>query len=406
MKRGYVFLLSIMLLLFSQAALAVPVVQTISGNPLQIHVGDDASFQIFNTAVPGQGQMFPSANTETADMGIFVRRAGTLFAPDFVTHPGGTATSNIGTRTPWTPVSLSAVTGSGTSVDPFTVTVVADAAATGLRLTMTVTYVNGENFFRKTLAFSSAVAQTFDAFLGGDIYLAASDSGVPYTISGSVGGQDCGTPPTYTPTYTILFIPLTPADRYSARFYSTVWTEIGAGTLSNFIATGCQDNGAALQWQNRSIPAAGGSVQIQAATSFGEIPAIANFRVDTVAANQGQPGANLTVTVTGVGFQAGTTFNFGSGITVNSTTINSSTQATLTLSIAAGATLGFRDVIGTQSSGGLTSTLANGFQVVGSTVPPLAANTPVPTLSEWGLLLLAGLVIALGGRSLYRRRHS
>jgi IPTL-CTERM motif/Quinohemoprotein amine dehydrogenase, alpha subunit domain III len=401
MKRGYVFLLSTMLLLFSQAALAVPVVQTISGTPLQIHIGDDASFQIFNTAIPGQGQMFPSSATQTADMGIFVRRAGTLFAPDFQNHPGGTATGSLGTLTPWTPVSLSAVTGSGTSAAPFTVTVVADAAATGLRLTMTVTYVNGENFFRKTLAFSSPGAQTFDAFLGGDIFLAASDSGVPYTNSGSVGGQDCATPPTYT----ILFIPLTPANRFSAENFGTVWAEIGAGTLSNLVASGCQDNGAALQWQNRTIAAAGGSVQIQAATSFGAIPTIANFRVDSVTANQGQPGTNLTVTVTGVGFQAGTTFNFGSGITVNSTTINSSTQATVTLSIAAGATLGFRDVIGTQTSGGLTSTLINGFQVVASTAPPPVVSSPqqpIPTLSEWGLFFTALLLVLGAWRSLGR----
>ena len=38
--------------------------------------------------------------------------------------------------------------------------------------------------------------------------------------------------------------------------------------------------------------------------------------------------------------------------------------------------------------------------------PPPAANIPVPTLTEWGLLLLAGLVFALGGRSLYRRRRA
>jgi hypothetical protein len=366
MKRGYIFLLYTILLLFSffsQAALAVPVVRTITGSPLQIKVGDDASFQIFNSAVPGTGQIYPSGSAQTADMGIFVRRAGTLFAPDFSGHPSGTATGSLGTTTPWTPISLSAVSGTGTTADPFTVTVVADAAATGLRLTMTVTYVNTENFFRKTLAFSSTSgAQTFDAFLGGDIYLAGADTGVPYTISGSVGGQTC-----VPPTYTILYIPLTPADRFSARFYSTVWSEIGTGTLSNIIDSGCQDNGAALQWQNRTISATGGSVQIQTATSFGAIPTIATFRVDTVTANQGQQGQNLpVVTITGVGFQAGTTFNFGSGITVNSTTINSPTQATVALSIAAAATLGFRDVIGTQTSGGLTSTLTNGFEVVGS----------------------------------------
>ena len=400
MKRGYILFISAILLFFSQGIFAVPVVRTISGSPLQVHVGDDASFQIFNSAVPGQGQIYPTGATGTADMGIFVRRAGTLFAPDFANHQG-TATGGLGTYTPWTPVSISAVSGAGTAASPFTVVVVNDAAATGLRMTMTVTYVNGENFFRKAMTFSSATAQTFDAFLGGDIYLAASDSGVPFTVSGSVGGQDCATPPTYT----ILFIPLTPADRFAALAYSTIWSQIGTGTLSNTVASGCQDNGAALQWQNRTI-AAGGSVQIQAATSFGAIPTNANFRVDSVTANQGQPGQSLTVTVTGVGFQAGTTFSFGSGITVNTTTINSGTQATLTLSISGTATIGFRDVTGTQSAGGLVSTLTNGFQVTGTVQPPPppppVTLSAIPTLADWALYVTAFLLLMLGAGRILR----
>lgn len=269
MKRFLVVVVAALLTMSAQLVVAQPTVRTISGNPLTVNVGSDASFQVYTTLVPGQGQFYPSSNTTVADYGVFVDRAGTLFAPAFSTR--GTATGGIGANTPWTSVSISAVTGTGTPADPFTVVVINDAAATGLRMTMTVTYVNGENFFRKTLAFSSAAAQTFDVFLGGDIYLANSDNGVPYTASGAVGGQNCG-----VPTYTILMIPLTPANRYSARGYSTVWSEIGAGLLSNVIATGCQDNGAALQWQNQTIGAAGGSVQILAATSFGAIPPIVN----------------------------------------------------------------------------------------------------------------------------------
>ena len=270
MKRTLAFCIAMVLAVVSQVALAQPALRTISGNPLTINIGGDASFQVFTTLVPGTGQFFPDDNAQTADMGVFVRSGGVLYAPDFLNHPGGTATGDIGARTVWTPVSISAVSGTGSSADPFTVTVVNDAAATGLRMTMVVTYVNGENFFRKSMAFtSSAGTQTFDVFLGGDIYLAGDDDGVPYNNSGAVGGQDCVTPPTYT----ILFIPLTPANRFSARDYDTVWSEIGAGTLSNLVASGCRDNGAALQWQNRTIAPGSGSV-IQAATSFGAIPPI------------------------------------------------------------------------------------------------------------------------------------
>lgn len=267
MKRALSAFVAALLFVVAQAAFAQPTVRIITGNPLTVHVGSDNSFQVYTTLVPGQGQFYPSGNTTVADYGVFVDRAGTLFAPAFSTHTGGTATGSIGTNTPWTNVSISAVTGTGTSADPFTVVVVSDAAATGLRMTMTVTYVNGENFFRKTFAFTTADATPYDVFLGGDIYLANSDSGVPFTQSGAVGGQDCGVPPTYT----ILMIPVTPASRFSARSYSTVWSEIGAGLLSNTIDAGCRDNGAALQWQGRT-----GAGSIQAATSFGAIPPIVN----------------------------------------------------------------------------------------------------------------------------------
>lgn len=266
MKRALAVIAAVLFGLAAQLAVAQPTVRVIAGNPLTVNVGSDASFQVYTTLVPGQGQFYPSSNNTVADYGVFVDRAGTLFAPAFSTHTGGTATGSIGANTPWTSVSISPVTGTGTAGDPFTVVVVNDAAATGLRMTMTVTYVNGENFFRKTFAFTTGDATPYDVFLGGDIYLANSDSGVPYTLSGAVGGQTCA-----PPVYTILMIPLTPASRYSARGYSTVWSEIGAGLLSNVIATGCQDNGAALQWQNRV-----GNGSIQAATSFGAIPPIVN----------------------------------------------------------------------------------------------------------------------------------
>ena len=61
------------------------------------------------------------------------------------------------------------------------------------------------------------------------------------------------------------------------------------------------------------------------------------------------------------------------------------------LTLAAGGSASFTQYVTTQ------------FSAVGG---PQAVTIPVPTLPQWGLLLLAGLVIALGGRSLYRRRRA
>ncbi len=381
---------------------AAPQVTVIMGNPLEIHVGDDASFQIFNSQIPGAGQIYPSGATDTADMGWFVRTTGTLYAPDFAEHPAGTATGSIGAYTAFTPVSLSGVTGGGTVASPFRVDVSGTLGASGLSANLQVLYVNGQNYFTKifTLNNGSGAAQSVKIFLGADIYLASSDAGVPFLEPTSVspGGQDCATPPTYT----ILLIPLSAADAYSARGYNTVWGEIGATQLDNIVDPSCEDNGAALQW-NRTLAAGGASV-IQAATSFGEIPAITQFNVTAVNPNFGAPGSNVNVTISGIGFMAGTTFDFGGGINVTQLAIVDANTATATLVIDASAVPGPRNVTGTQSAGGMTATLVNGFTVGGGPPPPPPppGTIATPTLNLAGLFTL--LVALLAAVTIYRRR--
>src|SRR3546814_5946664 len=79
----------------------------------------------------------------------------------------------------------------------------------------------------------------------------------------------------------------------------------------------CLDNGAALQW-NRTI-AAHGSVSLQTAVSFGDIPSFAQFNVTAVSPASGAQGTGVDVTLTGIGFDADTSFasGFGDGITVS-----------------------------------------------------------------------------------------
>jgi hypothetical protein len=363
---------------------AAPVVTTIAGTPLEVHVGDDNSFQIFNSNVPGAGQVYPSSATGTADMGWFVRTADTLYAPNFAEH-SGTATSNIGTYTAFTPGSLSAVAGSGSAADPFRVTVGSTLGASAIAATQQVQYVNGDNYFTKTLTLTNnGAAQSVKIFLGADIYLANDDSGVPYLAAASTspGGQDCGA----TPSYTILLIPQTPPDAYSANRYSDVWSLIGAGQLDDAVlAGGCLDNGAALQW-NRTL-AAGASVTVQTAVSFGDIPPIALFNVTAVSPSSGAVGSSVEVTISGLGFQSGTTFDFGAGVSVSNLVIVNSNTATATLVIAPAATPGPRDVAGTQSAGGLGAVLPGGFTVTGGTVPTFGVTAVAPASGAVGSTL-------------------
>lgn len=246
--------------------------QIIDGSPLNIHVGSDGAFQIFNDDVPGSGQIYPSGCARVADMGVFADVDGILYAPNFSAHGCGTATGGIGTYTPWVTTSFEQYTGAGTVESPYTLVVGLSSGA--LRINMTVKYVNGDNFFRVSKAVTSNSPANARIFFGADIYLASSDNGVAFLESGlrSPGGQDCATPPTYS----ILFIPVTPASAYSATQYAQVWSQIGAGQLNRQVGTaGCIDNGAALQWDRTIVP--GETATINSAVSFGEVPDASNF---------------------------------------------------------------------------------------------------------------------------------
>ncbi len=96
----------------------------------------------------------------------------------------------------------------------------------------------------------------------------------------------------------------------------------------------------------------------------------------SLAPTSGDRGATLDVILTGANFVSGSTVNFGSNITVNSTTINSTTQITANISIATIAATGARDVTVTNAApGGGSSTLTSGFTVT-NPLPTLASLNP------------------------------
>lgn len=377
-----------------------PVVQIISGAPLTVNVGDEHSFQIFNADIPGVGQIYPPGSTGTADMGWMVRADDVLYTPDFSNHSNGSATNSLGTRTPYSGRNISAVAGTGSAADPFRVTVSNELGSSGLSSTEVIRYVNGDNFFTKsfTLTNSGATSQSVNIYLAGDIYLAGADSGIPYREpgSGSVGGSDCGSPASYY----ILYIPQTPADAWTGAGYSSVWSQIRDGTMDSALSTtSCIDNGAGVQW-NRTL-APGASTTIQAATSFGEIPSIVLFDLHSVTPDNGAQGSTVAVTITGLGFADGMQLNFGSGITLGNLVVVDGNTATATLTIAPGAAIGPRNVVGTSADGTLSATLAGGFRVTGTGTPPGPAQ-PVPAL---GAASLVALLLAVLGIGLVSRRR-
>ena len=302
MRRARMSFVVAMLVAFAAATAYGQSITTIDASPLKINVGADGSFQIFNTAVPGVGQVFPTGGS-LADMGLMAHIDGALYAPSFTTHTGGTATGNLGAYTPWTQLGIPRLTGNGTQESPYTVAIALAAPGTDVRVTMTVRYVRGNNFFRVSSNFFSTTntLHEIDATFGADIFLAASDAGIFVSVPelGAVGGRDCG-----DGGYNILLIPITPASRFTASFFSHVWQQIAANELNNTATPGaCQDNGAAIQWRNiMQGPAT--SVELSHAVSFGAIPSAANFHPFSISVTPDfvtmAPGESQTLTVTSV----------------------------------------------------------------------------------------------------------
>ncbi len=286
----------------AQAPLA-PLTVTITSVPLTVVIGGDTSMQVYNSNVPGTGQFYPPdcGAGETADYGVFAEipsGGGVVYGPDFDNHPCGSASN---TYTPWTPVSLSAVTGTGTAGDPFTVVVVADAGATGLRLTATYTYVIGSPTVVEALVFSNqgnAIVNT-DVFSGADLYLADNDDGFA-TLQGTSAGGHGASASCAQLQYTILFLGTTPASRWAGRGYSTIWSEISAGQLSDVIESNlCEDNGAAIQWTNVDVPVGGATAFNTGVTFTGQaIPGGPTVAVPTLSVT-GLSGLILLIAVVG-----------------------------------------------------------------------------------------------------------
>ncbi|HEX7832600.1 MAG TPA: hypothetical protein VF787_23290 [Thermoanaerobaculia bacterium] len=326
---------------------------TINGSPLKINVGADGSFQVYNTAVPGVGQIFPT-NATLADMGVFAWIDGILYAPNFGGH-GGTATANLGTYTAWKPLQLTQTPlGLGTVESPYVVSTTLGAGETDVRVNVTVTYVRGNNFFRvrKHVYSTTNSLHDVDVHFGADIYLASSDNGVFLSVPelAAVGGRTCDG---VTTPYNILLIPVTNASRYTTAHYSEVWSQIKANNLDNNTEpTSCVDNGAAIQWNN--IMSGGStSVAVDTAVSFGAIPSAANFHgffidvePDTL---EMVPGESRTLTITS---KANAELEFNSAI------------AFAAANLPPGMSIAFhQDTIPAPGNGTITATLSVGNEI-------------------------------------------
>ncbi len=95
--------------------------------------------------------------------------------------------------------------------------------------------------------------------------------------------------------------------------------------------------------------------------------------VASVNPGSGQQGKTLTVTITGANLTGATSVSFGAGVTVNSFTVNSSTQITANISISSTATTGAKNVSVTTPAG---TGIGNGLFTVLAATGGVLSVTP------------------------------
>ena len=163
---------------------------------------------------------------------------------------------------PYTPVSQTGPTGTGTNASPFTIVTVVDAGTTGIRITQTDTYTTGLESFRTDVRVdnTSGAPLAVRVYRAADCYLQNSDQGYGSVEIGS-GAVACTTG--LEPGARIeQWFPITSGSHYFESHYSTVYNQISS-QLAFPDTCACatfQDHGAGLSWD--ATIAAGSTIQV------------------------------------------------------------------------------------------------------------------------------------------------
>lgn len=226
-----------------------PYADVASAGPLtHVYLGNELSCQIAYAGDPSL-ELYPS-NTIPGDCGTFVFVDGTLFAPDLANH-GRSAASAVGATVPFTPVSQSPITGTGTAASPFRVTTVVTLGTTGVQITQIDSYVTGQESYRTDLTVqnTTGAAKHLIVYRAGDCYLQGSDAGFGFNESPNAVG--CAKNPNNQPAGRIEeWYPITGGNNWYEAGFGQVWQALAAhGPFVNSCrCTEPIDQGAGISW--------------------------------------------------------------------------------------------------------------------------------------------------------------
>ena len=281
----------------SALAVATPSTDINSTGPLtDIWIGTDTGCQV---AYSGDtADEFYGPQSAPADCGTFISTGGTQYGPDFANHGYSATPGSI--DTPFTPVSQSAVTGSGTTASPYSLTTTETVGSTGLTLTETDSYVVGSESYETdiTVANSGTSAVTALLYHGGDCYLQGNDHGYGF-VDSATNGPACTENANNSPTGRIEELqPITPGAHYLETGFGANWAAIAAQTdLPNTCdCTTYEDNGASINW-DLNVPA-GGQVTYSLLTSFSPSGALGLSTAKTADSSSATVGGSDGYTIT------------------------------------------------------------------------------------------------------------
>lgn len=228
--------------------------------------------------------------------GTFVAFDGNLYGPEEL--PVGGSATDRDNYVPFTAVSQSGMTGTGTSSDPFAITTKVGLGDTGATLTQVDTYVNGATAYRTDISLTGgATAGDAVVYRGGDCFLQDSDVGLGQVLDGNT--PVCkAKPDSDNPERVEGFRPLTSGAAYVEGHYDDVWELIGSGQM---LPNTCRcderlDNGIAISWARDLTP--GATTTLSSLTFFSPVGATPLTVTKTVDRAEATVGSEVTYTIT------------------------------------------------------------------------------------------------------------
>jgi uncharacterized repeat protein (TIGR01451 family) len=312
---------------FGSAASAATTAIVSDGPLTNIGISTDLNCSV-NHVGDASGEWF--ANTAC---GTFLASGGTLYGPENV--PEAAAATP---RTAWTPVSQSAVTGSGTAASPFQIVTVTAAGNSGLQITETDSYVTGEESYRADVSVTNtgSTAASGVVYRGGDCFLQDSDSG--FGIHDATSGAIACTRSLLPGSRIEQMLPVTDDSNYFEGFYNDLWANIGT---QNALPDTCdcstfEDNSIGLSWDlNLDAGASRTFSSIVTFSPTGAQPLTISKAADASTISAGGTDG-YTITVTNPNGQAVTlsslTDQLGAGFTYQAGTSTGATTADPTIS--------------------------------------------------------------------------